>query len=170
MRVGKLTQLALLCALTVIGKELMHFLPNIHPVALLLILTTLVYGSAAFAVAVCFTLLEAMLYGFGLWTVQYLLAFPLLVAAVLPFRKSGSRLFFALLAAAHGLTFGAVCALVWLFAAGGRAALAYWVSGIPFDLIHGVSNGLLVWFLLPPLRSFFTKFAPVSGENPSNCR
>lgn len=35
-------------------------------------------------------------------------------------------------------------------------ALSYWVAGIPFDLIHCVSNTVLVFVLLPPLVRLVT--------------
>ena len=31
-------------------------------------------------------------------------------------------------------------------------ALSWWISGIPYDVIHCVSNAVLAFVLLPPLR------------------
>ena len=31
-------------------------------------------------------------------------------------------------------------------------AFTWWLSGIPYDVIHCVSNAVLVFALLPPLR------------------
>ena len=157
MKAGKaltlreLAALAVYCALLLGGKEAMRALPNIHPVTLLLIVCTLTHGARALYPAVGFVLLELAVNGAGLWSVMYAYAWPLVVLCALPFRRSRSRTFWACFAGVQGLTFGAVCALPYLFVAGPAAALAWWVAGIPFDLTHAVSNAALTYFLLPPL-------------------
>ena len=40
----------------------------------------------------------------------------------------------------------------YLFIGGIHTAVAWWVSGIPFDMIHGVSNFVLMLVLYKPLR------------------
>ena len=77
---------------------------------------------------------------------------PIVVFAALPFRQSRSRALWAALAGLHGLCFGALCAIPYLFIGGWKMAFSWWVSGIPYDVIHCVSNAVLVFVLLPPLR------------------
>jgi energy-coupling factor transport system substrate-specific component len=55
-----------------------------------------------------------------------------------------------------GLYFGALCAVPYLVTGGPAAGIAYWVSGIPFDLIHCASNltlCLTLWKSLTKLIS-----------------
>ena len=56
------------------------------------------------------------------------------------------------LSGAFGLGFGAMCAVPYLFVGGINTAFAWWVSGIPFDIIHGISNFVLMLILYKPLR------------------
>lgn len=151
MKTREITQLALLTALLVAFKEAMNALPNIHPAALLVLLATLVYGKKALYAVAVFVGAEICLHGFGLWAVNYLYVWPLLVLAALPFRESRSRLFWAAFAGIYGLSFGALCAIPYFFIGGASMALAYWVAGIPFDLLHCAGNAVLCGTLLVPL-------------------
>ena len=147
----EIAEFAVLCAVMTGGKEVMNALPNVHPVMLLIILCVRVYGAKALFPVTGFVLIETMLYGISIWTASYLYIWPLACALALPFRDTESRLFWAVYAGLFGLAFGALSALVTLVLSGWRAAAAYWVAGIPFDVIHCISNFIIVFFLLPPL-------------------
>lgn len=45
-----------------------------------------------------------------------------------------------------------LCSIPCLFIGGIHTVFAWWVSGIPFDMIHGVSNFVLMLVLYKPLR------------------
>ena len=151
LTVRELAELALICALMVAGKEALRLLPNIHPITLLILLCVRIYGWRTLYPTMAFVVLEIALYGAGLWNIMYLYVWPLLIFAALPFRRSQSRIFWTVLAALHGLLFGALCAIPYFFIGGLPMAVAWWVSGIPYDVIHGVSNMALTFVLLPPL-------------------
>lgn len=148
----EIAELSLICALMVAGKEGLRVIPNVHPVTLLLLLATAVYGVKALYPAFGFAILEIALYGAGLWNLMYLYVWPIVVFAALPFRQSRSRALWAALAGLHGLCFGALCAIPYLFIGGWKMAFTWWLSGIPYDVIHCVSNAVLVFALLSPLR------------------
>ena len=63
--------------------------------------------------------------------------------------------FFCVLAAAFGLLFGALCTVPYFFIGGPSMAFTWWVAGIPYDLIHCVSNFLICLFLFRPLCHLF---------------
>ena len=109
------------------------------------------------------TLLEIALYGAGLWNLMYLYVWPIVVLAALPFRRSESRAFWAAIAGLHGLCFGALCAIPYFFIGGWQMAFSWWVSGIPYDVIHCVSNTVLVFVLFPPLRRALERAKKTSG-------
>ncbi|MEI3086202.1 MAG: hypothetical protein V8S87_09525 [Oscillospiraceae bacterium] len=162
MSAGKLTirevaELSLFCALMVAGKECLRVIPNVHPVTLLLLLATIIYGAKALYPAFGFALLEIALYGAGIWNLMYLYVWPIAVLIALPFRSSRSRALWAAIAGAHGLFFGAMCAVPYLFIGGWQMALSWWISGIPYDVIHCVSNTVLTFVLLPPLRDLLER-------------
>lgn len=153
----EIAELSLICALMVAGKESLRVIPNVHPVTLLLLLATILYGAKALYPAFGFALLEIALYGAGIWNLMYLYVWPLAVLAALPFRKETSRALWAAIAGLHGLIFGALCAIPYFFIGGWRMAVSWWISGIPYDVIHCVSNAVLAFVLLPPLRKLMER-------------
>ena len=138
-------------------KTAMAPLPNIEPVSLLVMLCAVTFGKkAAYPVAV-YVLLEFALYGPGLWAVSYLYVWFLLAGAAYLLREMEAPLGWALLSGAFGLLFGALCAPVYLFTGGPAFALAWWISGIPFDLLHCAGNFALALALFRPLRRVLGK-------------
>ena len=88
----------------------MSFLPNIEPVTMLLICTTLVYGAKAFYPCAVFVLVEGLLYGFGWYFFVYVYIWPILVLLVLALRKHvTSFVTWTAVGALYGLLFGPLC-------------------------------------------------------------
>lgn len=132
-------------------------LPNVELVSLLVVLFTLALGRyVAYTLAV-FVLLEGLIYGFGLWWFSYLYIWAILAAAAYLFRKMESRLGWALLCGFYGLAFGSLTAIPVFVLSGLQTGVAYIISGVPFDLVHGVSNFLLALLLLPALRRLLSR-------------
>ena len=96
-------------------------------------------------------LLESIWWGISIWTVTYFYVWPLLVIVTAMIPKSESAFMYIVLAAAYGLLFGMLCSLTTLVLSGWKAAVAWWVAGIPYDLIHCVSNGIVAAVLFRPL-------------------
>lgn len=161
--IRELCLLSLMAALMTGTKLALSAIPNVHLCAVLLMLTTLLFGAKAIYTALVFCLLEGAIYGFGIWFISYVYIWSLLVVCCLPFRNTDSRLFWAVLAGLNGLSFGAQCALPYLFISGVSGAFSYWVSGIPFDIVHGVSNFVLTFMLLIPLKNLCTKLLDKLG-------
>ena len=80
---------------------------------------------------------------------------PLIGAWLL--RKSESPLVWALFSGVFGLFFGALCAPVYLFTGGLGFAVSWWISGIPFDLMHCAGNFVMALVLFVPLRRLLKK-------------
>ena len=148
----ELVELSIFASLTFAGKLAMGVIPNVHPVTLMLIVITCMYGAKAFYTAFIYIGLEFCVYGFGIWSISYIYVWPMVVCVVLLFKKNQSVAIWALIAACHGFLFGAMCSIPYIFAGGVDAAISYWVAGIPYDLIHGISNGVLVYFGMMPLQ------------------
>lgn len=143
--------LAFMAALMVASQVALAALPNIHIVALLIIITALCFSwRALFSVAI-FVLLEGLIYGFGIWWISYIYIWALLVPVVILFRKNDSAIFWAVIAGLHGLFFGALTAIPYLFIGGWEMAVSYWVAGIPFDLVHCAGNFTVTLILIKPL-------------------
>ena len=165
LSIREIAELSLICALMVAGKESLRLIPNVHPVTLLLFLAAAVYGVKALYPAFGFALLEIALYGAGLWNLMYLYVWPLAVLMALPLRQSRSRALWAAAAGLHGLCFGALCASPYLFIGGWKMAVSWWISGIPYDVIHCVSNTVLTFVLLPPLRALLERLKARRSAN-----
>lgn len=139
------------------SKLALSFLPNVELVTLLIILYTIFFGKRIFYVISAFVLIEGCLYGFGLWWIMYLYIWPLLAAVTLLFRKKESVWFWSVLSAFFGLFFGALCSIPYFFVGGIKMAFTWWVAGIPYDIIHCVSNFFLCLILFVPLKGVLEK-------------
>lgn len=153
MNTKELVRDAFLAALLLVLQISMAWLPNIELVSLLLILYTLVFRRRVWIILYVFVALEGLIYGFGLWWFSYLYVWAVLCAAAFLISKNGPPRAFsaALLAGIYGMLFGLLCAVSYLFTGGPGAALAWWTAGIPFDIIHGISNFAITFLLFDPL-------------------
>ena len=52
----------------------------------------------------------------------------------------------------YGLCFGGLCAAVYLVAKTPAFALSWWLSGLSYDVMHGVGNFVIMLLLYRPLR------------------
>ncbi len=135
-------------------------LPNIEPVTLLLICATLVYGAKAFYPCMIFVLAEGLLYGFGWYFFVYVYIWPILVGIVLLLRRHiKSYVLWTVISGLYGLFFGPLCCLEALVVSGWSMAFSYWISGIPYDVIHCVGNAVLAAVLLKPLTTLLRRLA-----------
>ena len=64
----------------------------------------------------------------------------------------------------YGLTFGALCAVIYFFIGGPSAAFSYWISGIAYDIPHCIGNVVLCLMLYKPLRFILEKAVYESGR------
>ena len=155
----------MMIAIIEVLKLFMQGLPNIEMTSFLLILFTLHFGHLTLLTVPALILIEGLIYGFGLWWVMYLYAWPLLALVTHLCRKNDSAFFWAILSGAFGLLFGLLCSFPYFFigAAGGgiaqglRQMLVWWVAGIPYDLLHGAGNFALMLALYRPVSSLLRR-------------
>lgn len=140
-------------------KMALSSLPNINLNALILILVTVFFGWKALYTVCVYVLLEGLMFGFGVWWVSYLIVWPLLVVLAMAVRKTASPLLWAILAGLFGLAFGPMMYVIFFTVTGGwEGFLPMWIAGIPYDLVHAVSNFLTVLILFRPLEKVFSRF------------
>ena len=159
----------LMVAAIEVCKLFMQGLPNIEMTSFLVILFTLHFGRLSIYAVPAFILIEGMIYGFGLWWVMYLYAWPLLTLITHAFSRIDSAFFWACVSGAFGLLFGLLCAVPYFFIglAGGGVSqglmqmFSWWVAGIPFDLIHGVSNFALMLALYRPIANLLRRIPQI---------
>ena len=146
----------MLGALTFALKVCMAALPNIEPVSLLVMLFAVVFGWRALYATYVYVTMEILWFGLGTWNFNYLYIWAVLALAAVLLRKMDQPLGWALVSGVFGLCFGALCAPVYLFTGGPKMALSWWISGIPYDLLHCAGNFVMALVLFQPLRKLLT--------------
>ena len=152
LNIRELCILSLMGGLMLASQVVMSALPNIHITAIFIILTSVTFGwKVMYSIAV-FIMLEGFIWGFGTWWISYWYLWPVLAITAVLLRKNDSSLMWASVAGVHGICFGALCSIPYLFIGGWEMALSYWISGIPFDLAHCAGNFFLTLVLFKPLK------------------
>lgn len=152
LSVREMVLFGLLGALTFSLKMAMAPLPNIEPVSLLVALFAVAFGTKGLFPLYIYVALEFILWPTGLWNLNYLYVWLILFLAARCLRGMASPLGWALLSGAFGLFFGLLSTPVYWVVGGFSYALTWWISGIPYDLIHCASNFFLALLLFLPLR------------------
>ena len=154
---GDITSIGLMVAVIEVCKVALAQIPNVELTSFWIIMFTLYFGKRIFYVIPVFILIEGAMYGFHLWWVMYLYAWPLLAIMVLLLRNMKTAWDWSMLSGAFGLLFGLLCAIPYVFAGGIYAGFAWWVRGIPFDLIHGIANFIIMFVLYHPIKRIMNK-------------
>ncbi len=144
------------------SKLALDLLPNVEVVTLLFIVYTIFYGRKTILVAIGFTAIECLLKGFNVWSFMYLYIWPLLIMLVFYARKHNpGYVFYSILSGFFGLFFGMLCSIPYLLIGGWSMAVTWWVAGIPYDIIHCISNVVLCLLLFKPLCAIMKKITSV---------
>lgn len=155
MKIKTITTMSLLGVILFLSQIAFAFLPNIELVSFLIIIYTLSFGKKIFYIIYEFVLLEGLIYGFGTWWIMYIYVWSILALIVLLFKKSNSIIIFSIISGVFGLSFGFLCSLVYFVIGGWKTGFAYWISGIPFDILHCISNIVIILILFHPFSHIF---------------
>lgn len=154
----KLIVFAMLADLMFVSKIIMEFLPNIHLIAVLTIVYTLVYRWEALIPVYMFVFLTGLYYGFAIWWIPYCYIWTILwaIVMILPKRMPPQVSFVVYIAVAtlHGVLFGIMYApfQALAFDLDWGAMIAWIVAGFPWDVLHGVGNAVVGILILPLFR------------------
>jgi len=140
-------------------KFALSAIPNVELTSFWIIVFTLMFKKKIFVVIPVFILIEGAVFGFGLWWVMYLYAWPLLAIVTFIFHKIKSVWLWSVVSGMFGLLFGAMCAIPYLFVGGPSTAFTWWIAGIPWDLVHGVSNFIIMLVLFHPITRAMKKIS-----------
>lgn len=159
----------ILGGMTFAAKMALAGLANIEPVSLMVMLFAVTFGKKAVFPIYVYVLLEYVLFGFGLWSVNYLYIWLVLALAAWLLRGMTHPLGWAVLSGLFGLSFGALCAPVDLFVGGWSYAVTKWIGGIPFDIAHCAGNLVMALLLFVPLRRTLERlYRGMGGSTPGN--
>lgn len=140
------------------SKIIMEAAPNIHLLGVFTIAITVVYQKKALYPIYTYVLLNGVLGGFAAWWIPYLYLWTILwaVTMLLPqnMPKAVKPIVYMVVNACHGFLFGTLYAPVQaiLFGLDFERMIAWIIAGLPFDLIHGVSNFFCGILIVPIIR------------------
>ncbi len=165
LTVQDIALMGMMVAVIEVCKATLSFLPNVELTSFWLIMFTLYFGWKIVFVVPVFIMIEGFIYGIHLWWIMYLYVWPLLVFLAWLFRKKEDVWFWSYLSAGFGLSFGFLCSLVYLvigateggMANGFKVAFAWWISGIPWDIVHGVANFVIMLVLYKPIKAVMNR-------------
>ena len=162
LNVKEIAVFGMLGALLYASKWIMEVLPNIHLIGVFVVAITVVYRQKALYPLYIFVFITGLFSGFfPLWWVPYLYIWAVLWGAVmlLPRHLSPRVAPFVYMAvcAAHGFLYGVLYApaQALLFGFDFSETVAWVITGIPFDITHGISNlcgGALIYPLIKVLK------------------
>lgn len=155
--VKEIAVIGMMAAMLEAVKAALQAIPNVELVTLLIILFTLFLGWKTLIAVWAFVGIECAVWGIGLWTVMYAYIWPILVLLTLFLRKTNSHWVYCFLAGFFGLFFGAFCSVPYFFIGGPSMAVSWWISGIPYDIVHGISNFAVCLVLFRPLHLVLTR-------------
>lgn len=149
----------ILSATLTAGKLVLAFVPNVEIVTLLFILYTVTIGpKKALLTAGVFSTIEIFIYGFNTWILGYYIIWPVLILISWLLRKTvDSEYGYAIVGGLFGLFFGMFFAVFEAIFYGWAYGLSYWIRGIPMDILHGVSNFIIILLLFKPLSRVLEK-------------
>lgn len=157
--IGMMVAVVEVCKLTLLG------LPNIELTTFWIIMFTLYFGNRVFYMIPVFILVEGAMFGIQLWWIMYLYMWPSLALITKRFKNADSVWTFSILSGMFGLLFGFFCAIPYVVIGtvdgniinGLYAGFTWWVAGIPWDMVHGVGNFVLMFVLYRPVRNIMNK-------------
>jgi energy-coupling factor transport system substrate-specific component len=170
--------MGMMVAIIEVCKQALAFLPNIELTSFLMVQFTLLFGWRMLLVVPAVVLIEGMIYGFGVWWIMYLYLWPLLVLVTWVMRKHKGAVFWSIVSGVFGLLFGLFGALPYVVIGGYQlgftetaigpflvpiavegglqkglmTAFTWWVAGIPWDIVHGVGNFMIMLLLYQPIQ------------------
>ena len=154
----KLWEVALYPLLAIImftSKIAMDLLPNMHLLGMFIVTYTIVFRIKALIPIYIFVFLAGIYGGFNPWWIPYLYIWTVLWGAVMLLprnmpKKIAVPIYMAV-CGLHGFLYGVLYApaQALMFGLDFKGAVAWIISGIPFDAIHGVSNIIAGTMILP---------------------
>lgn len=162
LNIKEIAVFGMLGAMMFASKKMMEFLPNIHLVGMFIIAFTIVYRKKALFPIYIYVFMDGLFSGFNLWWVPYLYVWTVLWGATMLIPKNlpkkAQPIIYMSLCALHGFTFGILYAPMQalFFGLSFKATLTWIASGLPFDIVHGISN-FVCGILICPIASLLKK-------------
>ena len=156
----------MLGALMFCSKIIMEVLPNVHLLGMFTMVYTVTYRKKALIPIYIYVFLNGLYAGFSTWWVPYLYLWTVLwaITMLIPqnIPQKAAFIIYPIVCSLHGFAFGILYApaQALLFGLNFEGAVAWYLSGLPFDIIHGIGNffaGILVFPLSELLKKLMKR-------------
>ncbi|SHF57691.1 ECF transporter S component [Ornithinibacillus halophilus] len=162
MNIYKITLLALLAALAIVGRVSFAFLPNVQPVTAVIIICGLILGPLSAALlAILTTFLSNMILGTGIWTLWQIISWiiiGLLSGLLGKIPKKIPVILLAVFGVFSGYFYGLIVSLT-NYQITGQNFYVYYLAGLPFDTYHAIGNAIFILVMYPIIYHFLKKYA-----------
>ena len=159
LKIREIAIFGMLGALMFASKLVMEVLPNMHLVGVFIVAVTVVYRKKALFPIYVFVIMLGVYYGFSLWWIPYLYIWTILWGMVMLLPKNMPKaitpIVYMSICAIHGFLYGTLYAPAQaiMFGFNFEKMIAWIISGLPFDLIHGISNFVFGVLIIPVIRA-----------------
>lgn len=153
--------LAVMTAIAVIGRLVFFMTPQIKPCAAIIIITAVMLGKqAGFLCGALTAFISDFMFGQGPWTPWQMVAFGLVgLGAAVIFEKNKMKenkillciYGFVSTTVVYGIIMDTSTVLMSTDALTVKAFATVYISGIVFNIIHGLSTVVILWFLAEPM-------------------
>ena len=135
-------------------KVALESIPNVELVSFLTIMYAITFGIDAILAVTVFNLLELVQWGPGTWWISYLYVWPLL---------GNEPLYWAMVSGLFGLIFGSLFAILYI-PIDVKYAATYLISGLPYDVLHCISNFIIMLILFKPINKLLNRVANMENR------
>lgn len=161
LKTRELVIMASVIAIAVISRAAFFFLQQVKPMCAILIITSVAFGAEFGFVSGALTMLISnFIYGQGMWTPFQMLAMAMTVflsAIVIRSFKIKNRFVVGIISgvfcfAVYGIIVDLSSVFMMLSEFNLKSILSIYLSGLPFNIIHGVTTGVIVILVQPEIN------------------
>ncbi len=167
VKTGEIVIISIMTALAVSSRSVMLFLPQVKPTCALVIVTAIAFGpNAGFLTGALSMFLSNFIFGQGMFTPFQMLGMGIvgfICGALFTGKKySSNRIIVSLTGgllcfAVYGFIVDSCSVLMLSNSLSIKSALPFYASGISFNIIHGVTTAVLLFFINKPMTDKFSR-------------
>lgn len=167
IKTSEIVIVAMMVALAVAARSVMAFIPQVKPTCALVAVTGIAFGAnVGFVTGALAMFISNFLFGQGIFTPFQMLGMGLVgfFCGVIFYRKkySTNRIVVSLVGGAlcfavYGVTVDLCSVITMVTEFTPKAVLSIFASGVPFNLIHGITTAIFLFFINKPMTDKFTR-------------
>jgi len=166
LQIREMVVFAMLGTVMFCSKIIMEVLPNIHLLGMFTMTYTIVFRKKALIPIYIYVMINGLYAGFSMWWMPYTYIWTILWALTMILPKNMPRkiacIVYPVFCSLHGFAFGTLYAPAHalMFGMNLNQMIAWIVSGLPWDFIHGIGNftaGMLIFPLSELLKKLMKR-------------